>query len=59
VRVVHDGSSHDYLAYSPEPIASGLRVLVVHDRGARQIDVEPWQLPELGDAVTAGGPGRQ
>jgi hypothetical protein len=58
VRVVHDGVSHDYLAYSPGPIDRGVQVLVVHDRGARQVDVEPWLLPGLGDAVAAGGPGR-
>lgn len=58
VRVVHDGISHDYLAYSPEPIAEGVQVLVVHDRGARQIDVEPWDLPGLGDIVAAGEPER-
>ena len=56
VRVVHDGISHDYLAYSPEPVALGAQVLVVHDRGARQVDVEPWDLPGPGDTLAAGEP---
>ena len=47
VRVVHDGMTHDYIAYSAEPLALGAQVLVVNDRGCRQIDVEPWDLPGL------------
>jgi membrane protein implicated in regulation of membrane protease activity len=51
VRVVVEGIPHYYLAYAPTPIPAGAEVLVVHSRGARQIDVEPWfNLPTGGDA---------
>ncbi|NMO49974.1 hypothetical protein HH310_02030 [Actinoplanes sp. TBRC 11911] len=42
VRVVAQGVRHHYLAYADEPIAAGAHVLVIHYRGARQVDVEPW-----------------
>jgi membrane protein implicated in regulation of membrane protease activity len=42
VRVVVAGLPHHYLAYCPEALAVGTKVLVVGTRGARQIDVEPW-----------------
>lgn len=45
VRLMLDGMAHYYLAYAPTPIAAGSPVLVVHCRGARMIDVEPWQAP--------------
>ncbi len=54
VRVVHDGMAHDYLAYAGEPLERGARVLVVNDRGARQIDVERWTLPGLSTSGAAG-----
>lgn len=57
VRVVHDGMSHDYLAYSPQPVPAGTQVLVVHDRGSRQIDVEPWDIPAPDVPGTAGRAG--
>ena len=42
VRVVIQGIPHYLLAYCGEPVASGADVLVIHNRGSRQIDVEPW-----------------
>jgi membrane protein implicated in regulation of membrane protease activity len=42
VRVVAQGVRDHYLAYADEPIAAGAHVLVIHYRGARQVDVEPW-----------------
>jgi len=56
VRVVHDGMAHDYIAYSAAPVPLGAQVLVVNDRGSRQIDVEPWYFPGLGPAWAAGEP---
>lgn len=53
VRVAHDGMTHDYLAYSPQPVPVGMQVLVIHDRGCRQIDVEPWDIPAPGSPVAA------
>ncbi|MFC4950671.1 hypothetical protein [Pseudonocardia sp. GCM10023141] len=48
VRVVVGGLPHYYIAFSPEPIPIGSRVLVINSRGARQIDVEPWVEPGPG-----------
>ncbi len=42
IRVVVAGIPHHYLAYAAEPIPVGTHVLVIHFRGARQVDVEPW-----------------
>jgi hypothetical protein len=42
VRLVVDGIAHYYLAYAASTVAAGVDVLVIHNRGARQIDVEPW-----------------
>lgn len=42
VRVVVDGIAHYYLAYASTPVPTGAEVLIINDRGARQIDVEPW-----------------
>lgn len=42
IRVVAQGIPHHYLAYAAEPIPIGAHVLVIHYRGARQVDVEPW-----------------
>jgi hypothetical protein len=44
VRVVHGGLPHAYIAYCDDPVAVGAEVLVIHSRGARQVDVEPWTL---------------
>jgi hypothetical protein len=42
IRVVAHGAPHHYLAYAVEPIPAGAYALVIHYRGARQVDVEPW-----------------
>jgi hypothetical protein len=42
IRVVVEGLPHYYLAFSPIPLEVGTRVVVVHNRGGRQVDVEPW-----------------
>ncbi|MCW2725861.1 MAG: hypothetical protein JWN35_2782 [Frankiales bacterium] len=42
------GAPETYLAYSPDVIASGSEVLVVHDRGARGVDVVPWEIAPPG-----------
>ncbi len=42
LRVVVQGVPHHYLAYAAEPIPAGAHALVIHCRGARQVDVEPW-----------------
>jgi len=39
--MVH-GMRERYLALGREEIPVGSRVLVVHDRGNRTVDVEPW-----------------
>ena len=46
VRVVVDGLAHYYLAYAVTAIPAGTDVLVIHNRGARQVDVEPWPATE-------------
>jgi len=46
VRVVVDGLAHYYLAYAATAIPAGTDVLVIHNRGARQVDVEPWPATE-------------
>ena len=46
VRVVVDGLAHYYLAYAATAIPAGAEVLVIHNRGARQLDVEPWPATE-------------
>lgn len=56
VRVVHNGLPHTYIAYAEEPLAVGAPVLVINDRGARQVDVEPWNLPGLDASGVAGDP---
>jgi hypothetical protein len=43
VRVVVEGLAHYYIAYCEHPIPVGTQVLVINARGARQIDVEPWE----------------
>jgi len=58
VRVVYGGLPHAYIAYCDEPIAIGAEVLVIHSRGARQVDVEPWSLLEPDAAGVAADPER-
>ncbi|PZS13927.1 MAG: hypothetical protein DLM57_15655 [Pseudonocardiales bacterium] len=47
VRVVIQGIPHYYLAYCADAVADGAEVLVINNRGSRQIDVEPWPQPLL------------
>jgi hypothetical protein len=42
VRIVVAGIPHHYIAYCPVPVAAGTPILVINNRGRRQIDVEPW-----------------
>ena len=42
VRLVVAGIAHYYLAYAETAIPAGTEVLVINNRGARQVDVEPW-----------------
>jgi membrane protein implicated in regulation of membrane protease activity len=46
VRLLVAGIAHYYLAYAPEPVPAGSEVLVINNRGARQVDVEPWPSEE-------------
>jgi membrane protein implicated in regulation of membrane protease activity len=36
------GARETYLAWSAEPLPKGARVLVIAERGARTLVVEPW-----------------
>jgi hypothetical protein len=45
VQFVVQGIRHHYIAYCREPVAIGERVLVIDERGFRQVDVEPWPEP--------------
>ena len=49
IRLVVQGIPHYYIAYCGQAVAVGEHVLVVNSRGARQVDVEPWQHPEPDD----------
>ncbi|MCU1595776.1 MAG: hypothetical protein JWO12_3168 [Frankiales bacterium] len=42
VSIVVDGMRERYFALGREEIPVGSRVLVVHHRGDRTVDVEPW-----------------
>jgi hypothetical protein len=52
VRLVVAGMAHYYLAYAATALPAGADVLVINNRGARQVDVEPWPTVPSG-----GGPG--
>ena len=47
VRLVVQGIPHYYIAYCGQALAVGEQVLVINNRGARQVDVEPWHEPGL------------
>ncbi|WP_412736439.1 hypothetical protein [Krasilnikovia sp. MM14-A1259] len=49
VRIVVAGIAHYYLAYAATALPAGTDVLVINNRGARQVDVEPWPTVPLGD----------
>jgi membrane protein implicated in regulation of membrane protease activity len=46
VRILLEGMAHYYLAYAATAIPAGAEVLVINDRGARHVDVEPWPTAE-------------
>jgi hypothetical protein len=51
VRLVMEGIAHYYLGYAATALPAGTEVLVVNNRGARQVDVEPWPtMPPDGSA---------
>ena len=55
VEVVLDGMCETYIAYAGEPVPRHSAVLVIGDRGARGVDVVPWELaPGLGVDDAAG-----
>lgn len=58
VRVVHGGLPHAYIAYASDPLAVGTQVLVINDRGGRQVDVEVWSMPGQDVTDAAGRTGR-
>ena len=45
VRLVVQGIPHHYIAYCRVPLTIGTEVLVIDDRGTRQVDIEPWTEP--------------
>lgn len=47
VRVVVAGVPHYYIAYCTEPLTAGREILVINNRGGRQLDVEPWGHPSV------------
>jgi membrane protein implicated in regulation of membrane protease activity len=50
VRVVVEGIAHYYIAYAATALPAGAEVLVINNRGARQVDVEPWpRMPSDGN----------
>ncbi|MFF5294049.1 NfeD family protein [Paractinoplanes globisporus] len=55
VRLLVDGIAHYYLAYAAEPLPTGTEVLVINNRGARQIDVEPWPTVPPGSSAPPDG----
>jgi hypothetical protein len=42
VRLLVAGIAQFYLAYAQTALPAGIGVLVINNRGARQVDVEPW-----------------
>jgi len=53
VRVVMEGIAHYYLGYAATALPAGAEVLVINNRGARQVDVEPW--PTVPPGASARG----
>jgi hypothetical protein len=48
------GGSEAYLAWSTDPLPKGAHVLVIHSRGARTVDVVPWEELSLGPRGLVG-----
>ena len=47
VRVVQAGMPILLMAFSEQELPVASRVRIVHSRGSRQVDVEPWPRSEL------------
>ena len=45
VSLVVGGIRELYLAHAREQVLIGHKVLVIHHRGDRTVDVEPWTVP--------------
>jgi hypothetical protein len=54
VRIVIEGLPHYFLAYGKDLIDKGEQVLVINNRGSRQLDVEPWPHTDFGAAEVSG-----
>ena len=39
------GGTESFIAWSPEPLAKGTKVLVIEERGKRTVDVSAWTDP--------------
>jgi membrane protein implicated in regulation of membrane protease activity len=39
------GGTESFIAWSPEPLAKGTRVLIIESRGLRTVDVSAWSDP--------------
>lgn len=46
IVVTVDGAPETYVAYARDEIAVGSDVLVIALRGARRVDVVPWQIAQ-------------
>jgi hypothetical protein len=46
VELTVDGLPEIYLAYANDEVTVGSDVLVIGDRGARRVEVVPWQIAE-------------
>jgi len=57
VRVFVEGIAHYYLGYAATALPAGTEVLVINNRGTRQIDVEPWPTVPQGDGAGGGEEG--
>jgi hypothetical protein len=55
VSLVVAGSRELYTAFAVDELPIGTSVLVINNRGLRELDVEPWSFPGFG-AVGASGP---
>lgn len=44
VRVIVEGLPHCLIAYCKQAVPIGTQILVINARGARQVDVELWDL---------------
>jgi len=45
VHVPIRGGSESFIAWSPEPLPKGTKVLVIESRGHRTVDVSAWSDP--------------